>query len=546
MTRVGLSRLLLISVALFVCCNLPDYHFIQPEVSSCTDGVRNGEESDADCGGNTCEKCRNGKACRQASDCVIGNCTEKLRCEAAHCTDSVLSPEETDVDCGGPECSPCGVHQHCEASTDCTSNVCVNGECVATGCDNDVTDGPETDLNCGGGTCPACRIGRRCDLGGDCESGICLAGLCSTEACGNGTKEPNEQGVDCGGACPKVCDAAANCSNNRKSELETDVDCGGGTCRRCADTLACKVNADCASDSCANGVCVTPCVGTACDGDGTGGAGNGAAGAEGEGGSPSQGGTSQGGVSALGGTSAKGGTSSSGASGVGGTAQGGGGTSTGGSGGTAGTGMGGTGMGGTLASGGASGGMSMGGSGGAPTMFPEPTCSGCARLSVPLAAATDKANFAITLPYTMNFSNAVVTMRVYRQAGSGGQFKGYVQHSGSPDYLQLFQDPPFDVSSLTGWQTLTWNVGEQRASYDKSNVGRVGLQITALASTSWTNPTVIYVDSISVSGISGGPWTFDNNSSVSTSPSTSGPPNVLFCNSGDNPVSGARVSWYSR
>jgi hypothetical protein len=216
----------------------------------------------------------------------------------------------------------------------------------------------------------------------------------------------------------------------------------------------------------------------------------------------------------------------------------------------------GDGMGGMSASAGADPGAGMGGStagapnGGAGTGGMEPveppTCSGCARLSVPLAAQADHANFAITLSGTMNFSSAVLTARIYKQAGSGGQFKFYVQHSGTPDFNQLFQNTPVELSSFSGWLDVTWNVGTQQASYDKTIVGRVGVQVTGGGSTSWTNPTLVYVDSITVTGVTAGPWRFETSGSISTTPATSGATGVLFCNSGDSPVSGSAVSWYSR
>ncbi len=190
----------------------------------------------------------------------------------------------------------------------------------------------------------------------------------------------------------------------------------------------------------------------------------------------------------------------------------------------------------------------MGGSatGGSPTTFPEPTCSGCARLSVPLAAPADKGNFVIVLPYVVSFGSAVLTARIYRQSGSGGQIKFYVQHSGSPDYAQLFQENALQLSSLSGWQDLTWDVGANTAPYDKNIVGRVGIQITAGGSTRVTNPTVVYVDSIRVSGVGVGPWLFENAGSVSSSATISAPPNVMFTNYGDYPVPGSAVTWYAR
>jgi hypothetical protein len=42
-------------------------------VTSCTDGVKNGDESDVDCGGD-CSPCQLGKDCRAHSDCASVHC----------------------------------------------------------------------------------------------------------------------------------------------------------------------------------------------------------------------------------------------------------------------------------------------------------------------------------------------------------------------------------------------------------------------------------------------------------------------------------------
>ena len=39
---------------------------------SCTDQIRNGSETDVDCGGGTCAACANGKACQAGTDCLSG------------------------------------------------------------------------------------------------------------------------------------------------------------------------------------------------------------------------------------------------------------------------------------------------------------------------------------------------------------------------------------------------------------------------------------------------------------------------------------------
>jgi hypothetical protein len=55
--------------------------------SSCSNGVRDGDETDVDCGGQTCPACANGRACAAAHDCVSLACTD-AKCENnAGCAD---------------------------------------------------------------------------------------------------------------------------------------------------------------------------------------------------------------------------------------------------------------------------------------------------------------------------------------------------------------------------------------------------------------------------------------------------------------------------
>ena len=46
--------------------------------ASCTDGVMNNSETDADCGGGSCPACKNGSSCAANTDCVSGNCSDNL------------------------------------------------------------------------------------------------------------------------------------------------------------------------------------------------------------------------------------------------------------------------------------------------------------------------------------------------------------------------------------------------------------------------------------------------------------------------------------
>jgi plastocyanin len=105
---------------------------------ACNDTVKNGTETDIDCGGGTCGNCANGKKCLTVTDCQSGSCVNNT-CVAAlpSCTDGMKNGVETDVDCGGPLCSKCPDTKACNLPSDCvtgfcTSNVC--GEPVINGC----------------------------------------------------------------------------------------------------------------------------------------------------------------------------------------------------------------------------------------------------------------------------------------------------------------------------------------------------------------------------------------------------------------------------
>lgn len=521
---------------------LPKYRFESAPEASCSDGELNGSEADTDCGGEHCLPCALGQSCREGADCALESCSGRV-CQAIHCVDDVLDDGETDVDCGGDQCAPCGVSQRCKEAADCRSNACIGSRCVATGCDDGLMGGSETALDCGGGTCPPCSMGKRCLSGGDCATGICLEGQCSSQACADGEQSADEEGVDCGGACSKPCDPATACSNGKRDRLETDKDCGGGTCARCELDRTCLLDDDCLTNTCMDGRCApNPCVSVtgSCQEPSQSGAGGSSGGSAMTGGAAQN---PQGGTPAHAGNTSHG-TGGSPSAGDGGTSPTGGAPATGGVGGSgvAGAPDGGASRGGSSSSsGGAVSGVSGESAGGT---GPLAKCPGCARLSVPLSDPSDKANFVIALPNVVDLTRARLHFRVYREAGSGGYVKGYVQHSGSPDFLQLFQADALPISGVSGWTEFSWDVGAQSTTFDKRIVGRIGIQITAAGSSAWTNPTVIYLDSINVTGAAAGPWNFEARSSVSSDSTYTGPTNALWRNSGDYSVSGSSVSWF--
>ncbi len=108
---------------------------------SCDDCTQNGLETDVDCGGDACPPCAVGLGCASAVDCVSGQCAGG-QCAPAQppgcspvdpdnptCADCVKNGLETDVDCGGDSCSPCPSGDQCSADADCVSGTCPLGVC---------------------------------------------------------------------------------------------------------------------------------------------------------------------------------------------------------------------------------------------------------------------------------------------------------------------------------------------------------------------------------------------------------------------------------
>ncbi|WP_437929447.1 hypothetical protein WMF37_09305 [Sorangium sp. So ce291] len=182
----------------------------------------------------------------------------------------------------------------------------------------------------------------------------------------------------------------------------------------------------------------------------------------------------------------------------------------GGAGGEGGAGVGGEGGAGVGGDGGAGGDNGEGGAGGAPDIGPGPdeSCSGCARLAVPLTEASTGTLFQFDWPELVDLTGATVTFRVKAQAATGGGVQTFVQNGGAQNWAGV----PWawtDLSSLGDWTELTVDVDAAAAdapTFDKTQVRRIGLKVDAGTAGPWANPTIVYVDSIIVtrSGSAGG------------------------------------------
>jgi formylglycine-generating enzyme required for sulfatase activity len=200
---------------------------------------------------------------------------------AAIFSDGIKNGSETDVDCGGTNGAiPCGNGKQCLVASDCTSVVCTAGTCVAPTKSDGVKNGTETDVDCGGGAptnAPTCLDGAKCVVAGDCGGRVCTAGTCVAPTNSDDVKNGTETDVDCGGGAPtnalgcgatKICTVASDCaslvctagrcvaptkSDEVKNGTETDVDCGGSaptSAPRCATAKRCLAHTDCVSDGC--------------------------------------------------------------------------------------------------------------------------------------------------------------------------------------------------------------------------------------------------------------------------------------------------------
>ena len=247
---------------------------------SCMDGLRDGNESDVDCGGACPSRCLNGAMCSTDLDCASSHCDDVGRCAPMpdpRCDDGMQNGTETGVDCGGV-CPACDIGQPCAGGTDCSSGVCEGQTCRAPTCADYVKNGDETGEDCGGEMCSTCPNKALCLVHDDCASGLCLRGVCSAARCNNGAQDEDESDVDCGGTACAPCATGLRCVTSDDCALglctdgtcqpascfdgltngdEVDVDCGG-SCAPCAAGQHCAVAQDCLSARCVGEICLPP------------------------------------------------------------------------------------------------------------------------------------------------------------------------------------------------------------------------------------------------------------------------------------------------
>jgi len=134
------------------CASSTDCRSARCEVGTCvgdpgpSSGARDGDETDVDCGGPTAPGCAAGKACNGDADCADRYCPEATPrvCVTPRNDDGVKNGTETDVDCGGSSGIRCPVGSACLADGDCTTACNYAQRCV---------EAPSCKPQYGGDTC---------------------------------------------------------------------------------------------------------------------------------------------------------------------------------------------------------------------------------------------------------------------------------------------------------------------------------------------------------------------------------------------------------
>lgn len=131
---------------------------------TCNDGVRNGGETDVDCGASCAAPCAVSKGCETGADCIEKVCASGL-CQPPTGTDGVQNGDESGVDCGGTLTGArrCAVGGMCLVNTDCESRGCSNGVCI---------DAPSCTAAFGGSTCGAGEVGSGAEQHESCCTSI--------------------------------------------------------------------------------------------------------------------------------------------------------------------------------------------------------------------------------------------------------------------------------------------------------------------------------------------------------------------------------------
>lgn len=120
-------------------------------LDSASNGQQDNGETDVDCGGPNAPPCADGKSCEADLDCENAYCREADKtCATPRADDGVKNGTETDVDCGGQSGVKCVDDQACLVDSDCVGVCNYKKRCV---------HAPSCRPHIGGDTCGLGEVG---------------------------------------------------------------------------------------------------------------------------------------------------------------------------------------------------------------------------------------------------------------------------------------------------------------------------------------------------------------------------------------------------
>lgn len=182
------------------------------------------------------EPCQTTKFCSATGACV--ECTEDAQCAGggycfmnvcAKCDDTVKNGDETDVDCGGGHCGDCANGKTCAALDDCTSMFCTDGVCCDTLCDGacnacsipgfvgecSFIDKYGEDPSYGTGMTCLKADGKACSAGGTCAKAIGQTCANNAECASTRCADPEmDMTKNCVGLTGDPCTLPGDCNSN--------------------------------------------------------------------------------------------------------------------------------------------------------------------------------------------------------------------------------------------------------------------------------------------------------------------------------------------
>lgn len=196
------------------------------------------------CAGGTtfCNANKTCVTCTVNAGCAPGKtCYEEKGCVS--CSDGVRNGGESDIDCGGP-CGVCDDKKKCDLPADCKNLRCENNICVS--CSDGVKNGDEVNTDCGGLSCSFCK-GTSCGSNSNCAQGLsCADSVCCDDACAGACKGCNFPGMV--GTCSNLALGADDslCAANEVCQGGGCVNAGG----KKANGKSCTLDTECFSMNC--------------------------------------------------------------------------------------------------------------------------------------------------------------------------------------------------------------------------------------------------------------------------------------------------------